>query len=301
MKIKPFQFFLFLHSKIKIITDMIKKWILYLLLMVFAGAGFAQSSSKDTLTIISFNIRQSAMGDDNNAWQKRKAESVTMIKMEKPSIFCLQEALSDQLSYLDKQLPNYQRIGIGRDDGKEGGEHMSIYYQKERYELLEHGDYWLSQTPDTVSMGWDAACHRIVTWGFFRDKQTNKTFYCFNTHLDHIGEVARRESVLLIVSKIPEIVKDSKAPIYLTGDFNSDLSSDIFLPLLQFMKPARQNAPITDNRGTFNGFGTAPNTIVIDHIFYKHSTPISFETLDKPIYGKSYISDHYPIKAKFIQ
>lgn len=280
---------------------MIKKWILYLLLMVFGGTAFAQSNEKDTFTIISYNIRQSAMGDEANAWELRKAESVTMVNMEKPDIFCLQEALSDQLSYLYKQLPNYLHIGVGRDDGKEGGEHMSIFYLKDRYELLEHGDFWLSQTPDTVSMGWDAACHRIVTWGYFKDRQSGKTFYCFNTHLDHVGEVARRESILLIVNRIQSITNKSKVPIYLTGDFNSDISSGIFLPLLKWMKPARKEAPITNNRGTFNGFGTAPNTIVIDHIFYKFSKPVSFETLDQPIYGKSYISDHYPIKAKFIQ
>lgn len=280
---------------------MIKKCILCFLIMTFAGAGFAQNTEKDTLTIISFNIRQSAMDDGDNAWELRKVESVTMVNVEKPDLFCLQEALNDQLAYFDKQLPDYERIGLGRDDGKEGGEHMSIFYLKDRYELLDHGDFWLSQTPDTVSMGWDAACHRIVTWGYFKERQSGKTFYCFNTHLDHVGEVARRESILLIVNRIQSITKKSKAPIYLTGDFNSDINSDIFPPLLKLMKPARKDAPITNNRGTFNGFGTAPNTIVIDHIFYKFSKPLSFETLDRPVYGKYYISDHYPIKATFIQ
>ena len=257
---------------------------------------FAQ---KDTVTVISYNIRYNNPDDGDNIWDNRKANSVTMVNMEKPDFLCVQEAYFVQLEYLLQNLPQYGYIGVGRDDGKQGGEHMAILYDKARFEVVEHGDFWLSATPDVCSRGWDAACHRIVTWGYFRDKQTGKHVYCFNTHLDHVGEVARRESVKLITQRIKEIVKDKKAPIFLTGDFNSDINSDIFDPLKKVMKQARKDAPVTDSKGTFNGWGSAPNNIVIDHIFYKNAKPMIFNTLNENKYGRNLISDHYPIKGVF--
>ena len=211
----------------------------------------------------------------------------------------MQEAYFVQLQYLLQNLPDYDYIGLGRDDGAHGGEHMAILYRKDRFKVLEHGDFWLSETPFVCSRGWDAACHRIVTWGCFIDKKTGKPLYCFNTHLDHVGEVARRESVKLITQRIKEIVLDKRAPIFLTGDFNSDINSEIFDPLKKVMKQARKDAPVTDNKGTFNGWGSAPNNIVIDHIFYKNAKPMVFKTLNEDKYGRALISDHYPIKGVF--
>ena len=272
---------------------------IFTLIILIAGfvPAFAQ---KDTTTVISYNIRLNTSNDGDNIWDNRKDCSVTMVKMERPDFLCVQEAYFVQLDYLDKNLPDYQYIGVGRDDGKHGGEHMAILYRKDRFEVVEHGDFWLSETPDVCSRGWDAACHRIVTWGYFRDKKTGKHLYCFNTHLDHVGEVARRESVKLITERIKSIVKDKKAPIFLTGDFNSDISSDIFVPLKKVLKQARKDAPVTDNKGTYNGWGSAANIFVIDHIFYKNSKPVLFKTLDGNIYGRSLISDHYPIKGVFV-
>jgi len=190
---------------------------------------------------------------------------------------------------------------VGRDDGKQGGEHMAILYRSDRYEVIEHGDFWLSATPDVCSRGWDGACNRIVTWGYFRDKKTGKTLYCFNTHLDHVGEVARRESLKLIPERIKSIVSDKKAPVFLTGDFNSTTENAIFKPLKKMMKEAREDAPVTDHRGTFNGWGNAPNNIVIDQIFYRNATPLLYQTLDSDKYGRWLISDHYPIKGVFVR
>lgn len=268
----------------------------FIFILACVVPAFAQ---KDTVTVISYNIRYNNPDDGDNIWDNRKANSVVMVNMEKPDFLCVQEAYYVQLSYLLENLPEYDYIGVGRDDGKQGGEHMAILYDKVRFEVVEHGDFWLSATPDVCSRGWDAACHRIVTWGCFRDKQTGKHVYCFNTHLDHVGEVARRESVKLITQRVKEIVKDKKAPIFLTGDFNSDINSDIFDPLKKVMKQARKDAPVTDNKGTFNGWGSAPNNIVIDHIFYKNAKPVMFNTLNENKYGRALISDHYPIKGIF--
>jgi len=283
-----------------------KNLIITIMLFLCVGISFAQ---KDTITVISFNIRYNNPGDGDNIWDNRKASVVKMVEMERPDFLCIQEAYMVQLSYLLDKLPDYKYIGVGRDDGKQGGEHMAILYRADRYEWSSHGDFWLSETPDVCSRGWDAACHRIVTWGFFKDKKSGKYLYCFNTHLDHVGEVARRESVKLITDRIKQIALDKKynkafdkkAPIFLTGDFNSGTESEIFEPLKKIMRQAREDAPVTDHRGTFNGWGNAPNNIVIDHIFYKNATPILFQTLDSDQYGRWLISDHYPVKCVFVR
>ena len=274
-----------------------KKLLTSLILFACATVTFAQ---KDTLTVISYNIRYNNPNDGDNIWENRRDNAVIMVNMEKPDFLCVQEAYYVQLSYLLNSLQKYSYIGLGRDDGKQGGEHMAILYRKDRFEVVAHGDFWLSETPDVCSRGWDAVCHRIVTWGYFLDKQTGKHVYCFNTHLDHVGEVARRESVKLITKRIKGIVKDKKAPVFLTGDFNSDINSEIFDPLKKVMKQARKDAPVTDCKGTFNGWGSAPNNIVIDHIFYKNAKPMIFKTLNENKYGRALISDHYPIKGVFV-
>lgn len=274
------------------------KNLLTSLILLFACA-IVTNAQKDTVTVISYNIRYNNPDDGENIWENRRDNAVIMVNMEKPDFLCVQEAYFVQLQYLLQNLPDYDYIGLGRDDGAHGGEHMAILYRKDRFKVLEHGDFWLSETPFVCSRGWDAACHRIVTWGYFIDKKTGKPLYCFNTHLDHVGEVARRESVKLITQRIKEIVLDKRAPIFLTGDFNSDINSEIFDPLKKVMKQARKDAPVTDNKGTFNGWGSAPNNIVIDHIFYKNAKPMVFKTLNEDKYGRALISDHYPIKGVF--
>ena len=270
------------------------KLILFCAVLLSCSVLMAQ---KDTIKVISFNIRMNTKADGKNAWDKRKSATIQMVKKEKPTMLCMQEVLPEQKKFLEQKLKkNYRAIGVGRDDGKSGGEHMTILYQSKEFELLEHGDFWLSETPDKVSMGWDAACHRIVTWGLFRNLKTGKKFYCFNTHLDHVGEVARRESILLIQKKMSEIIRDKRTPVVLTGDFNSSTDNAIFAPLKHSMVEARKVAKITDKKGTFNNYGNAPNNIIIDHILVRNCKALKFETLDGN-YGKPFISDHYPVSA----
>src|SRR5690606_5842166 len=132
----------------------------------------------------------------------------------------VQEALARQLEDLDKLLIEYDRIGVGREDGKAGGEFSPIFYKKDRLELLDHDTFWLSETPEKPSKGWDAALNRICTWGKFRDRLSGEEFFHFNLHMDHMGQEARKNSSLLIVEKIREIAGD--APVILSGDFNFD-------------------------------------------------------------------------------
>ena len=127
---------------------------------------------------------------------------------------------------MQKLLPDYNYLGVGRDDGKESGEYAAIFYRKNRLEVEDSGNFWLSETPEKPSKGWDAACVRICTWALFKDKVTKKHFYVFNLHMDHIGITARREAAKLVISRMESCKKGY--PIVLTGDFNVDQRSEVY-------------------------------------------------------------------------
>ena len=255
----------------------------------------------DELKIISFNIRYNSWNniDGPNGWPNRKAAVAKMILQEHPAAIGLQEALIDQLQYLDSNLPGYQRIGVGRDDGKEAGEFMAIYYDTTRLSADMPSTLWLSETPWEASKGWDAACYRTVTCVFFTDKRSGHSFSYFNTHLDHVGKVARAESAKYIA----ELVNESEGfPVILGGDMNSTIDDTIFSAFYKVgMKPARELTDSTSHANTYNAFGGCDQSgngtegKVIDHFFVKGCEVVSFRTLDGD-YGVPYISDHYPIE-----
>lgn len=271
---------------------------LFFLFVLFAVCGVAAAKSPLELKIISYNIRTLAR-DGENSWQFRKHATKNMIEQHKPDAFGLQEAMLPHMQYIDSVCPQYARVGVGRSDGKEGGEFVTIYYNKERFDLLDSGTFWLSETPDQVSRGWDAALPRITTWVKLRDKATKRKFFYFNTHFDHMGTTARVESSKLIVEKIREIA-GKKAAVVLTGDFNIESENEALQPLYDNMSAARRCAPITDNKGTYNGWGLVKRYPVIDHIFYggRKVKCNAFRTLDGD-YGAKFISDHFPLEAIF--
>ena len=246
---------------------------------------------------MSYNIRYTGepATDGENHWDWRRAASINMVREERPAVMGVQEALAPQLQFLDENLPEYDYVGVGRDDGKSAGEHMAIFYLKEAVELEDWGTFWLSQTPDEVTMGWDAVCYRTCTWALMRDKVSGKQFAMLNTHLDHRGQQAREQSIVLIVNRIKEIVPEG-TPLLLTGDFNSTTDNEIFLPLKAVMEDAREVATQSDRRGTFNGWGKASS--VIDHIFVRGVEVDRFAVLCDKNYGAPYISDHYPVVAE---
>ena len=255
--------------------------------------------------IISFNVRYSSAPeiDGDNRWELRRDASVKMVAKHKPLVMGLQEACPDQIDLLDLNLTGYKHIGVGRDDGKRAGEMMAIYYDTTRLTLLDSGTFWLSETPEKVSIGWDAACNRTCTWGHFKMKDTDFEFLYFNTHLDHLGSLARKNSIKLIVAKMTELNPDN-VPVFLSGDFNSTTDDHIFDPLKASLKDARMMSAISDKNITYNGFGTVtdnPNTRkewVIDHIFFSGVNPMAFMVLNGN-YGVPFISDHYPISFRF--
>ena len=274
------------------------KRYIFLFFVVCSMCGAVVAKSPVGVKIISYNIRTLSR-DGENSWQFRKHATKNMIEQHRPDAFGLQEAKLPHMQYIDSVCPQYARVGVGRDDGKNGGEFMTIYYNKERFDLLDSGTFWLSETPEKVSRGWDAALPRIATWVKLRDKVSGVKFFYFNTHFDHKGSVARAESAKLMVGKIKEIA-GKKAKVVLTGDLNVEPADEAILPLFENMKAARVAAPVTDNKGTYNGFGKAKRNTVIDHIFYRGRRVVcnEFRTLDGD-YGAKYISDHYPIEAVF--
>ena len=262
--------------------------------MTFEAA--AKKSSQDEVKVISYNIRVINSKDGENEWKYRAAASDAMIKDYAPDIFGLQEAMPGHLEYLNKALPKYVSVGVGREDGVSKGEHMSIYYNTKTIRLEKWGTYWLSETPDIPSKGWDAACKRTATWALLTVKSTGKQFFYVNTHLDHRGAVAQQKGLDLIVKRIAEMNPDG-LPMILTGDFNVEPNCPVLAELNTRMLDARKTAEKTDSRATFNGWGS--RAIVIDFIYYSGfgSCP-EYETIVRQYEGVPYISDHYPIMAR---
>ena len=252
------------------------------------------SKAEPDLKIISFNIRYNSWNniDDANGWPFRKEAVVNMILQEHPDAIGLQEALVDQLLYLDSSLPTYRRVGVGRDDGNEGGEFMAIYYDTTRLEYVGYNTYWLSETPEVPSLGWDAACRRTVTTLKLRDRHSGKEFVYLNTHLDHVGMVARAESAKFIASTIKDFPTD--LPVILGGDMNSTIDDTIFNTFYtNGLQSAKELSGSESNDITYNAFGKGEGS-AIDHFFVRNAKVSTYNTLTAD-YGAPYISDHYPI------
>lgn len=264
--------------------------------ILFVAALLLSSCSKaePDLKIISFNIRYNSWNniDDANGWPFRKEAVVNMILQEHPDAIGLQEALVDQLLYLDSSLPTYRRVGVGRDDGKEGGEFMAIYYDTTRLEYVGYNTYWLSETPEVPSFGWDAACRRTVTTLKLRDRHSGEEFVYLNTHLDHVGMVARAESAKFIASTIKDFPTD--LPVILGGDMNSTIDDTIFNTFYaNGLQSAKELSGSESNDITYNAFGKGEGS-AIDHFFVRNAKVSTYNTLTAD-YGAPYISDHYPI------
>ncbi|WP_338194924.1 endonuclease/exonuclease/phosphatase family protein [Flagellimonas marinaquae] len=254
-------------------------------------------SGDSDLSVMSFNLRYDEPADGENKWSNRKASCITMLNEVKPTVFGIQEGLHNQVSYLNDNLPNYNYVGVGRDDGHSSGEYAAIFYDETLVELIDSGDFWLSETPEYPSLGWDANNVRICTWAKLRDINKNKDFYVFNTHFDHKGKTAQKESSKLIVQKIQDITEPG-LPVFITGDFNMLIGNSRLEPITTNYFSAQRFAERSDDNKSYNAFGLGIISRNIDFIFYNNSRAISYKTLVKN-YGAPYISDHYPIITHF--
>ena len=176
------------------------------------------------LRVMTFNLRYDTPSDEGNAWPHRRDWVAALIRFHAPDALGVQEALAHMLTDLDARLPGFARVGVGRADGRAGGEFSAILYRTDRLELLDSGTFWLSPTPEVAgSKGWDAAIERIATWARFRDRRTGCRHVHLNTHFDHVGEQARQESARLIRRRIAALA--SGMPVVVTGDLNADPAS----------------------------------------------------------------------------
>ena len=272
---------------------------LFILFSFFAAAAalLSSCSAKDsTITVMSYNVRMGVANDGENSWENRKAATPAMLADCAPDVFGVQEAFDFQLDYIEQTSPAYKWVGVGRDDGKTKGEYMAVFYNAEKIELLDWGTYWLSETPEVPSRGWDAACRRTATWTLLKIKENGKKFWFVNTHLDHVGKQARANGLQLIVDRIDGMNTQEKLPMVLTGDFNVTPDDPCLVELDKRMKSARAFAIQSDEKPSFNGF-KAPKS-VIDYIYFSEFSECgTFRVVDSEYAGCPFISDHYPILA----
>jgi endonuclease/exonuclease/phosphatase family metal-dependent hydrolase len=256
-----------------------------------------QHSYAQTYQIATYNIRFDNPNDIGNLWKDRSPHLINQIIFHKMDIIGTQEGLYNQLEDMKSAL-NFPYIGIGRDKGDTAGEFSAIFYNPEKFTVLKHDTFWLSESPNKPSKGWDAALNRVCTWGKFQDKLGN-TFYVFNIHYDHVGQKAREESSKLVIKKIKEINKE-KHPIIFMGDFNVTPDNPAYGTVLENsdLKDSREISltPPIGNQGTFNAFNweRLPDGI-IDHIFVSPEIKVLRHGIITDNYGMKYPSDHFPV------
>lgn len=276
-----------------------------LLIAIFALHMTSASTAQKSINVMTFNIRFDNPKDAPNDWANRKDKVTSQVLFHEADIIGIQEALHNQLEEMQQQMPGYQYTGVARDDGKQKGEYSCIFYNTNRLILLASETFWLSETPTVAgSKSWDAAITRIVTWAKFKDRKTKKVFYAFNTHFDHVGKVARRESAAMILRAVDSIA--GKKPAVITGDFNAHPDDEPIMVIMDAANPLK----LTDSKslsstvhygpeGTFNAFGPKENANKpIDYIFLKGKWKVHQHATLSQTWGGLFSSDHFPVFAR---
>ncbi|WP_148870315.1 endonuclease/exonuclease/phosphatase family protein [Tenacibaculum adriaticum] len=246
---------------------------------------------------MSFNLRYDNPNDNENSWQERELDVVSFLKYYHPDILGIQEGLHNQVEFILQNSANYNYIGVGRDDGKQKGEYSAIYFDTTKLELISNKTFWLSETPNKISVGWDASMERICTYGVFKHKKTKKVIHVFNTHFDHIGIEARKNSAQLIIDKIIEL-KIETSKLIVMGDLNSEPESEA-IKILEKGLTTTTTSKFYGPTGTFNGFEIDKTLDKrIDYIFTKNLAIINYRHIDDRRQNNLWISDHLPILAK---
>lgn len=267
-------------------------------LMLSVAARAEEKTADDNLKVMSYNIRLGSANDGTNSWHMRYAATAEMIEDQKPDVFGVQEALDYQINFIQENFTDYKSVGVGRENGKKEGEHMSIFWNKKTVSMIRWGTFWLSETPEEPSMGWDAACKRTATWALMKCRKTGKKFYFVNTHLDHKGSEAQKNGLKLIVDRIDDINPEGY-PMVLTGDFNITPDNPNLVELDSKMQSVRKVAEKTDSHDTFNGWGRGKG--VIDYIYASgFSAYPEYQTVTKRYADRKFVSDHYPVCAVLV-
>ena len=268
-----------------------------LIMLPQAAQAKKENEGTEGLKVMSYNIRLGSANDGTNSWSLRYVATGEMLDDQAPDVFGVQEALDYQVRYIN-EMCGYEYVGVGRENGKKEGEHMAIFWNKKSVSMLKWGTFWLSETPQKPSKGWDAACFRTATWALMKDKKTGKKFYFVNTHLDHEGKEAQKNGLKLIVDRIGEINPEGY-PMILTGDFNMKPDDPNLAELDSKMQSTRKIAAVTDNHDTYNGWGRGSG--IIDYIYVSgFSSCPEYQTVVKKYRDRKFISDHYPVSARLI-
>ncbi len=268
--------------------------IIPLLIMMSCSA-----PERESLEVMTYNIRYNNPDDGSFSWDSRKEMVFWLIEKYNPDILGVQEALQGQMDELDLALSGYRWAGAGRDDGNCQGEYVPVFYRKERFMLAEEGRFWLSEDPGVPgSMGWDAACTRMVTWIKLQEINTGYDYFVFNTHFDHVGEEARMKSARLLSDSIRSIA--SLAPVIITGDLNCGPDSDPLNILSELFSDSRLLAIKKDSVSatTFVGFpADLTRSDIIDHIFISPHFGVDEYEIISDNAGGFFPSDHLPVRA----
>lgn len=265
------------------------------LLIIFVEVLFAQN-----ISVMSYNIRYDNPGDGENKWEIRKKKLCELINYYSPDILGVQEALKSQLTFIHKKIDGYSYYGIGRDDGKEKGEYAAVFYDNKRFEVVEDSTFWLSQTSNIPSKGWDAACERICTYLLLKYKDSSKKIIVLNTHFDHIGNEARIKSAEMIIKFLKDINKKNY-PVYLMGDFNLTEESEPIKLIKMYLNDSRlvSSSKPYGPEGTFNNFKfTEMPKDRIDYVFVSEQISIKKYQVIDDFYNFKYPSDHLPVFIK---
>lgn len=267
-------------------------------ILLFGSCKGQSTPEEQPLKVMTFNIRLDAPSDGANNWKYRKDDVCKMITYYLPDLLGMQEVCHNQMEDLKQGLPQYTALGVGRDDGKEAGEYCPIFFNSQRFTLVEYGNFALSEHPETFGVkGWDASYNRITTWAILREKSNGKKLIFFNTHMDNDGKVARNESAQLILGKIGEIAPDM--PAVITGDFNCTPGEEP-LQILERggMQDASKAAAVAYGPSwSFHDFGDLPlkECVLLDYIFVTNGTTVDRYRVIQDTPDYVYLSDHYPV------
>lgn len=284
---------------------MIKKTfsLTFLSLLLLFTAGIENANARK-FRIMSFNIRLLTTADGENIWTNRSEAVCKFIAKTSPDVFGVQEATKVQMDDLTKGLTDYAFVGVGRDDGKDGGEFSPVFYNKDKFKLIKSGWFWLSETPDQPSKGWDAACRRICSWALLQNIKTGNSFVYANTHLDHVGEKARVNGAILIKERLSRIANN--LPIMITGDFNITKANSAYSTMISRIFPlqdAYQNAKKRYGlKSSFNEWGKISDDKgdIIDFVFASPFLKAKKAYLHDGNLGNGhYLSDHNALYVDF--
>ncbi len=279
-------------------------------LLLFATVATGRAADRPPIRVMSFNIRYGTARDGENAWERRRDFLVETIQAFRPDLLGTQETLGDQRDFLAERLPGYFALGVGRDDGAESGEMMAVYVRSDRFDVAGSGRYWLSETPDVVgSKSWDSSLPRMVTWVELRDKSVPEAppLIWMNTHFDHLGVEARKQSARLIRQRAESSAGQA---VLITGDFNSGEGSEPYRnlfgevegrpsPVVDTFRALPLDRQRFDDLATFSNFkGGGPRKggridwIGVSRHFTVLSSDIDYTERD----GRT-PSDHFPVTA----